>query len=321
MGTKRCEFIPFYVPLCELIVPGTVQRQRLDEDVDRIVQLYNDHGYLQARVESSDIQVDKIKARATIRIVVVEGPQFRVGGVDITGTNVLPVEEIRRQILFKPGDVFSRSQLRDSVKKITDVYGTIGRASADVNPVMLQDLPNLKMNVTFEITEGPEVFVERINVAGNTRSEEKILRREIPMAEGDLFTTQKLARARQKLVNLNYFETVNTTTAPGASKDRIIVNIDVTEKPTGVFSIGGVPPARRRRQHPERNDQLHRAVVVRPAAGGRLRSLQPPTRVHGLHHQLARHGHPFRPPDRRLLPVDGALSREPGHDLGRRPER
>ncbi len=81
--------------------------------------------------------------------------------------------------------------------------------------------------------------VERINISGNTRSQEKILRREIPMAEGDLFTSQKLARARQRLVNLNYFETVNATTAPGATKDKIIVNIDVVEKPTGLFSVGG----------------------------------------------------------------------------------
>ncbi len=133
------------------------------------------------------------------------------------------------------------------------------------------------------------MFVERINIAGNTRSEEKILRREIPMAEGDLFTTQKLARAKQKLTNLNYFETVNTATAPGATKDKIIVNIDVTEKPTGVFSIGGgyssvggdhrhpeplpaelprpgldrVPADRRRREAPERDDQLHRALALR----------------------------------------------------------
>jgi outer membrane protein insertion porin family len=239
MATRECEYIPIMIPGCEYIVPGAVQRQRLDEDMDRIVQLYNDHGYIQARVESSDIQVDLIKARATIRIVVVEGSQFRVGEVNITGNAVLPVEEIRRQILFKPGDVFSRSDLRESVKKITDVYGTIGRASADANPLIQQDLPNLKMNVTFEITEGPEVFVERINIAGNTRSEEKILRREIPMAEGDLYTTPKLAQAKQKLTNLNYFETVNATTSPGASKDKIIVNIDVTEKPTGIFSIGG----------------------------------------------------------------------------------
>src|SRR5262249_25799848 len=83
---------------------GTVMRQRLDEDVDRIVQLYNDSGYVQARVESSDIQIDRERARAVVTVVVVEGPLFRVGGVDITGPSVLPVEEVRRQIVLKSGD-------------------------------------------------------------------------------------------------------------------------------------------------------------------------------------------------------------------------
>jgi outer membrane protein insertion porin family len=221
------------------ILRGTVQRQKLDEDLDRIVQLYNDHGHIQARVESSDIQVDRVKAQATIKIVIVEGPQFTVGGVDVTGNNVLPLEEIKRRILLAPGDIFSRSKLRESVRGITDVYGTIGRASVDVNPNVTQDIADRKVNITFEIGEGPEVFVERINISGNTRSEEKILRREIPMAEGELFTTQKLNRARQRLVNLNYFDKVTATTAPGTAKDKIVVNIDVTEKPTGLFSIGG----------------------------------------------------------------------------------
>lgn len=222
-----------------IILHGTVQRQRLDEDVDRIVQLYSDYGYLQARVESSEIQVDREKARATVRIVVVEGPQFKVGGIDVTGNSVLPMEEIRRRIEMKTGDVFSRSKLRDSVKGITDLYSAIGRASADITPSTMQDLPNRLVNLAFEITEGPETYVERINISGNTRSEEKILRREIPMAEGDLFTSQKLARAKQRLTNLNYFDKVNATTAPGSAKDKIVVNIDVTEKPTGLFSIGG----------------------------------------------------------------------------------
>ena len=221
------------------VLPGTVQRQKLDEDVERIVALYNDYGYIQARVESSDVQIDRANAKAVIRVVVVEGPQFKVGGVDVTGTAVLPVEEIKRRIKLAPGDVFSRSKLRDSTKAITDVYSAIGRASADAIPEIVQDNANRKVNITFDITEGPEVFVDRINITGNTRSQEKILRREVPMAEGDLFTSQKLARARQRLVNLNYFETVNATTAPGATKDRIIVNIDVVEKPTGLFSIGG----------------------------------------------------------------------------------
>jgi outer membrane protein insertion porin family len=230
METKEREYV---------VLRGTVQRQRLDEDVDRIIQLYNDHGYVQARVESSETVVDREQARATIRIVVVEGPQFKVGGVDVTGNQVLPAEEIRKRIDLKTADVFSRSRLRDSVTKITDLYSAVGRASADVSPVTMQDLPNRVVNLVFEITEGPETYVERINISGNTRSEEKILRREIPMAEGDLFTSQKLARAKQRLTNLNYFDKVDAKTVPGSAKDKIIVNIDVTEKPTGLFSIGG----------------------------------------------------------------------------------
>src|SRR6266566_6133322 len=230
MDTQEREYI---------VLRGTVQRQRLDEDVDRIIQLYNDHGYVQARVESSEILVDREKARSTIRIVVVEGPQFKVGGVDVMGNAVLPLEEIRKRVELKTGDVFSRTKLRDSVKGITDLYSAVGRASADVSPNTLQDTPGRLVNIVFEINEGPETYVERINISGNTRSEEKILRREIPMAEGDLFTSQKLARAKQKLTNLNYFDKVEAKTAPGSAKDKVIVNIEVTEKPTGLFSIGG----------------------------------------------------------------------------------
>jgi len=107
-----------------------------------------------------------------------------------------------------------------------------------VNP-RTEQTAELKVNVAFEIVEGPEVYVERINITGNTRSQDKILRREIPMVEGDLFTLQKLQRARQRLVNLNYFDRVDVTTLPGSSKSKIIINVDVAERPTGLFSIGG----------------------------------------------------------------------------------
>jgi outer membrane protein insertion porin family len=221
------------------ILRGTVERQKLDDDRDRIVSLYNDHGFIQSRVDSADVIVDRDKARVIVKIVVTEGPQFRVGGVDITGNNVVPVEEIRRRIKFKSGDVFSRGKVRESLNAILALYGTIGRASADVNPQTSQDVPNRLVNITYDIVEGPEVFVERINITGNTRSEEKILRREVPMAEGDFFTTAKLDRARQRLTNLGYFDQVRASTSPGSSKDKIIVNIEVVEKPTGLFSIGG----------------------------------------------------------------------------------
>ncbi len=221
------------------ILRGVVQRQRLEEDMERILLLYNDYGYIQARVEGHEISVDEKRARVTIAIKIVEGPQFTVGGVGVTGTNVLPVEEVRRQVKLAPGDVFSRSKLRESVEGIRDLYSSIGRASVDVSPITSQDPAARKVNLTLEITEGPEVFVERINISGNVRSQEKILRREIPMAEGDLFTSQKLDRARQRLVNLGYFETVKASTASGSAKDKIAVNIEVTERPTGLFSLGG----------------------------------------------------------------------------------
>ncbi len=221
------------------VLRGTLQRQKLDQDVERILSLYNDHGYIQARVEGYDIKVDREKARVTVTFAVVEGPQYRVDQIRLQGVTLFPEEEIRRLIRLKPGDVYSRSKLRGSVVTIADLYSTIGRAAADVVP-RSEPLPaTATVNLVFDVVEGPEVYVERINISGNTRSQDKILRREIPMAEGDLFTLQKLQRARQRLVNLGYFETVEASTAPGSDRNRIIVNINVTERPTGIFSIGG----------------------------------------------------------------------------------
>jgi outer membrane protein insertion porin family len=221
------------------VLRGTVQRQRLEEDIERIVSLYQDYGYVHMRVERHDITLDRANARVTITIDIVEGAQYRVGVVKLTGVTLLPETELRRQLGFKSGDVFSRSQLREGVRGITDLYSTIGRASADILPRTEPQTATRTMDVTIEVTEGPEVYVERINITGNTRSEDRILRREIPFVEGDLFTLQKLQRARQRLINLGYFETVNTTTQPGTDKTRIIVNVEVTERPTGIFSIGG----------------------------------------------------------------------------------
>jgi len=221
------------------VLRGTVQRQRLEEDMERIMGVYQDHGYVQARVERHEVAVDRDRARVTITIDVVEGAQYRVGVINLAGVSLVPEEELRRQLRFKAGDVFSRTALRDGVRNITDLYSTIGRASADVIPRTEQQAATTTVDVTIEVTEGPEVYVERINITGNTRSEDRILRREIPFVEGDLFTLQRLQRARQRLINLGYFDLVNVTTQPGTDKTRIIVNVEVTERPTGIFSIGG----------------------------------------------------------------------------------
>ena len=131
------------------ILRGTVQRQKLDTDIERILVLYNDYGFIQARVESHDIAVDREKAGVTITLDIVEGPQFRVGELKFTGVTLLPEADLRRQLKFKTGDPFSRSHLRESVRALSDLYSTIGRSSADVNPKMEASATGNTMDVTF----------------------------------------------------------------------------------------------------------------------------------------------------------------------------
>ena len=217
---------------------STVQRRIFDDDVDRILQLYADHGYIQARVESTEIVPDLARKKVTLRVRVVEGPQFRTGSITITGNEILSTDEIRKLVKLQEGEVFNRGALRTGVRAVLDRYSELGRARAEVDPRTVNDLANLKVDVTIPIVEGGLVYVERINISGNTKSSEKVLRRELRVAEGELFTFQKLVRSRQRLFNLGYFDEVNVNTEPGTTPDKMVVNIDVKERATGIFSIG-----------------------------------------------------------------------------------
>jgi outer membrane protein insertion porin family len=215
-----------------------VSRKVFEEDAERVINLYADNGYIQARVESQEIVPDFQRNKLTLRMRVVEGPQFQVGAVSFRGNEILTNEQIQPLILLKEGDVFNRSLLRNTVRSIADRYSEIGRARADVAPATETDTRALRVGVTITIREGPEVYVERINIRGNTKSSEKVLRRELRVVEGELFTNQKLIRSRQRLFNLGYFDEVNVSTEPGSTPERIVINIDVRERATGLFSVG-----------------------------------------------------------------------------------
>jgi outer membrane protein insertion porin family len=217
---------------------STVQRRVFEDDVDRILQLYGDHGYIQARVESTQIVPDLARKKVTLRVRVVEGPQFKTGTITITGNEILSTEEIRTLLKLQEGAVFNRGALRNSTRAIVDRYSELGRARAEVDPRTVNDLANLKVDVTILIVEGGPVYVERINITGNIKSSEKVLRRELRVAEGELFTFQKLARSRQRLFNLGFFDEVNVNTEQGSTPDKIVITVDVKERSTGVFSIG-----------------------------------------------------------------------------------
>jgi outer membrane protein insertion porin family len=215
-----------------------VSRKVFEEDAERVINLYADNGYIQARVESQEIVPDFQRNKITLRMRVVEGDQFRVGAVTFRGNEILTDEEIRALIRLKEGDVFNRSLLRGTIRNIADRYSEIGRARADVAPSTDVDTQALRVGAAITIREGPEVYVERINIRGNTKSSEKVLRRELRVVEGELFTNQKLIRSRQRLFNLGYFDEVNVSTEPGSTPERIVINIDVRERATGLFSVG-----------------------------------------------------------------------------------
>ncbi|MGH7589736.1 MAG: outer membrane protein assembly factor BamA [Gemmatimonadota bacterium] len=215
-----------------------VHRKVFEEDADRILNLYGDHGYVQARIESHEIIPDFARGKIVLRTRVTEGPQFRVGTVTVRGNEVLTDEEIRGRVRLREGDVYNRSLVRETVRAITDRYSEIGRARAEVTPATETDLENRRVSVLFTIREGVPVYVERIDITGNTRSSEKVLRRELRVAEGELFTNQKLVRSRQRLFNLGYFDEVNIAVQPGSAPDKVLVNIEVRERATGLFSVG-----------------------------------------------------------------------------------
>jgi outer membrane protein insertion porin family len=215
-----------------------VQRKVFEDDADRILQLYADHGFIQARIESHEILPDLERGKIVLRTRLVEGPQFRVGTVTIQGNETLPEAEIRRLLLFKEGDVFGRSRLRRSLLDVADRYSEIGRPRAEITPTTETDAQTQRISIALTIREGGEVYVERINISGNVKTSEKVLRRELRLVEGELFTRQRLVRSRQRLFNLGYFEEVTITESPGSTPDRTVVNVAVKERATGLFSIG-----------------------------------------------------------------------------------
>jgi len=215
-----------------------VQRKVFEDDAERILNLYADNGFIQARVESHEILPDIERGKIMLRTRVIEGPQFRIGSVGILGNEVLTEADIRKLITLKEGDVFNRSAIRAMARDITDRYSAIGRARAEITPTTDVQNDTRRVDVVLTIREGAEIYVERINITGNTRSSEKVLRRELRVVEGELFTHQKLVRSRQRLFNLGYFDEVNASVESGSTPDRVVVNVDVKERATGIFSIG-----------------------------------------------------------------------------------
>jgi len=212
---------------------------RLATDLDAIRRHYLKNGYIDFRVVSSEAVYSTERRGYIITIVVDEGEQYRVGTVEVSSR--LPnVDErqLRSRLLTTPGSVYNAEAVEKTVEGMTTDAARRGQPFVQVRPRGDRDGASRTVNLGYTADEGPRVYVERINVRGNTRTRDDVIRREFDMGEGDAFNKALVDRAERRLKSLGFFKSVKITQEPGTSPDRVVLVVDVEDQPTGQFSVG-----------------------------------------------------------------------------------
>ncbi len=217
---------------------GVYQKDILKLDLFRIEGFYHDNGYLRIKVLEPRIDINKRAREVHITIPVEEGPQFRVKSLKLNSDDAVSADEIQKSIQTKVGTVYNVSQLRQDILTIADLYSKKGYAYADANPVSKLNDEDRTVDLSIEVDKGKKVYVGNIEILGNLKTRDNVIRREFRLKEGELFDSSKLKRSKQRLNNLNFFEDVKIDTHRGQDPDLIDILTTVTEKPSGSFSVG-----------------------------------------------------------------------------------
>lgn len=230
MKTKEKGFFSWFTS------SGDLDHEVLDQDVSKIAAYYHNHGYIQAKVAEPKLTYEGEEIFVNIKID--EGPQFQVGRVDIDGDLIQPKSELLEKIKITKEKIYNREVIREDVLTLQDIYSDAGYAYADVSPRIDQDSEKLTADVTYLINKGPPVYFEKIIITGNTKTRDKVIRRELKVYEQELFSGKRLRRGIRNLYRLDFFEDIRANTTKGTADDKMTLKIDVTEKPTGAFSFG-----------------------------------------------------------------------------------
>ena len=214
-------------------------KQKLTADLETLRSFYLNRGYLEFAVDSTQVQITPDKQDIYITINLTEGPVYKVSDVKLAGELLVPEQELMKLINIKPGDTFSREKIVDSQKKISDRLSNDGYSFANVNAVPELDRDKHLAAFTFFIDPGRRVYVRRINVSGNTRTRDEVIRRELRQFEGGWYSGDKIQRSKQRLDRTSFFEDVNIETPPvPGTTDQVDININVKERQTGSITLG-----------------------------------------------------------------------------------
>src|SRR4030095_7404902 len=207
---------------------------------------YYDRGFLQVTISTPRIMLTPDRSGIEVSITIDEGPRFRIRQLRVyergpDGREVDPIEgrrNLRMMVRAKSGDWFNRAQLLEDLQAVRTLYRDHGYANVDATPQTNLDPHTQEVAVIAPVERGPLVHFERIEIRGNSKTRDKVIRREMEIAEGELFSESKLEKSRRRITALGYFERVDISTEQGSGPDKMNVYIEVTERPTGTFQVG-----------------------------------------------------------------------------------
>jgi len=233
METREKSWVPF---ISRFTGAGRLVRDTLEQDTEKIGAYYFNHGYIKTRI--GEPKVDIRQGRVYITIPVNEGPQYRVGKVDLQGDLLEDKEVLREKLDIVDENIYSREVIQKDITTLSDFYADRGYANTDVTPLLNENEANRTVDITFDINKGQKVYFERIEITGNIKTRDKVVRRELRVYEQELFSATKLKESMRNLRRLEYFEDVNFSTTPGSAPDRMNLKVTIKERPTGSFGVG-----------------------------------------------------------------------------------
>jgi outer membrane protein insertion porin family len=214
--------------------------ERLQYDQELLRRFYTSEGYADFQIKSAYTELSPAKDYFTIVFTLDEGPKYNFGEVSIkSALKGLDAAGLKTVVSTNEGEVYDATQVETSIEALVKELGNRGYAFVEIEPKLDRNASTKIISLNYDVKEGPRVYIEKINITGNVRTLDEVIRREMRLVEGDPYNTAKIARSEQRLNNLGFFERVKINNTPGTAKDKVVINIGVQEKSTGEISLGG----------------------------------------------------------------------------------
>ncbi len=232
MATREGSYFSFLTDF------GNFKEKDFEADLQRITAYYYNHGYVQVNVGMPSIRLSRDKRFLYITISIDEGQKFYAGNIDIQGDLITKKKKLFDLVKLEKGDVFNYTRMRQDIEAIRNLYRNAGYAYVNVNPLTRINQQNNTVDLTYDIQKGQKVYFGRIEIVGNTKTRDYVIRRELDIQEGELFSAAQMEASKRKIKRLGYFDKVDITTQRGARDDLINARVEVHETRTGTFQVG-----------------------------------------------------------------------------------